>query len=324
LKENYIISIDMGGTKILSAALNSKEGIICKVKKATNVEEGKATYIKKLAEIIKETQKEAGLKTEQIKAVCLGVPGSVNPVTGIIGVAPNLGIKNFNIKEELQRAISFPVLIENDVNLAALGINRFGGFSKMKNALIVYIGTGIGGALIFDNKIYRGSGFFAGEIGHITVDKSGPVCGCGKKGCLEAVASRSAIAKNILKDIKQKKSSKITKLVPAGKQIKSKALANAVKLGDKLVIKHITDACRVIGTELGNLGNLLNVDSIILGGGLIEALDKFMVPKIKEAYKNNALKDIAKGVLIKSVKLGEDAALLGGIALAEEFLEIKV
>ena len=135
---------------------------------------------------------------------------------------------------------------------------------------------------------------------------------------------RSAIAKNILKDIKQKKSSKITKLVPAGKQIKSKALANAVKLGDKLVIKHITDACRVIGTELGNLGNLLNVDSIILGGGLIEALDKFMVPKIKEAYKNNALKDIAKGVLIKSVKLGEDAALLGGIALAEEFLEIKV
>lgn len=324
MKGNFIVSVDMGGTKILSSVINTKEGIISKVKKATEVQEGSDTYIKKLAEIIKETIASAELKPEQVKAVCLGVPGSVNPETGIIGIAPNLGLKNFNIREELQKEISYPILIENDVNLAALGINKFGLAKEAKNILVVYIGTGIGGALIFNNKLYRGTNFCAGEIGHILVDKAGPVCGCGKKGCFEALASRSAIAKSILKDIKAKKVSKITKLVPKGKQIKSKAIANAVKLNDRLVIKHVTDACKVIGTELANISNLLNVDLIILGGGLIEALDKFMLPIIKVSYKANVLKDSAKGTAIKATKLGEDAALMGGIVLAEEFLKIKL
>lgn len=324
MKGNFIISVDMGGTKILSSVLNSKEGIISKVKKATDVHEGQETYIKKLAEIIFETAKSADLKMEQIKAVCLGVPGAVNPITGIIGVAPNLGIKNYNIKEELQKEIPVPVLIENDVNLAALGINKFGIGKDARNILVVYIGTGIGGALIFDKKIYRGSNFYAGEIGHIMVEKGGPVCGCGKKGCLEAIASRTAIVKGIEKDIKAKKPTKITKLVPKGKQIKSKAIANAVKLNDRLTIKHVTQACKVIGTELANITNLLNVDLIVLGGGLVEALDKFVLPIIKKSYKENALKDSAKGAAIKATKLGEDAALLGGIVLAEEFLKVKV
>ena len=324
MKGNFIISVDMGGTKILSSLLNSKEGIISKVKKATDVHEGKETYIKKLAEIIFETAKSADIKIEQVKAVCLGVPGAVNPVTGVISVAPNLGLKNFNIKEELQKEIPVPVLIENDVNLAALGINKFGVGKDAKNILVVYIGTGIGGALVFDKKIYRGTNFYAGEIGHITVEKNGPVCGCGKKGCLEAIASRSAIVKNIEKDIKAKKATKITKLVPKGKQIKSKALANAVKLNDRITIKHITQACKVIGAELANITNLLNVDLIVLGGGLVEALDKFVLPIIKKAYKQTVLKDSAKGTLIKATKLGEDAALMGGIVLAEEFLKVKV
>jgi glucokinase len=324
LKENFIISIDMGGTKILSAALNTKEGIICKVKKPTSAHEGKDTYIKKLSEIIFETIETAGLTKEQIKAVCLGIPGSVDPYSGIIGVAPNLGIKNFNIKEELQNVVPFPVLIENDVNIAALGINKYSLAKTAKNALVVFIGTGIGGALIFDKKLYRGSSFFAGEIGHMIIDKDGPLCGCGKKGCFEAIASRAAIVKTIVKDIKAKKPSKLTKLVTPGKQIKSKALANAVKLNDRLVIRHITAACEVIGRELANVTNLLNVDLIVLGGGLIEALDKFMVPKIREAFKNNALKDAAKVCKIKAGKLGEDAALFGGIVLAEEFLKIKI
>lgn len=323
MRGNYIISVDMGGTKILSALLNSKEGVISKVKRATDVHEGKESYIKKLAEIINETATAGGLAIEQVKAVCLGVPGAVNPITGVIGVAPNLGIKNFNIKEELQKEIPVPVLIENDVNLAALGINRFGVAKEARNILVIYVGTGIGGALIFEKKIYRGSNFYAGEIGHILVEKNGPVCGCGKKGCFEAVASRSAIAKNIEKDIKAKKTTKITKLVPKGKQIKSKAIANAVKLNDRLVIKHVTEACKVIGTELANIANLLNIDLIVLGGGLVEALDKFMMPIIKKSLKENALGESAKGLKIKATKLGEDAALLGGIPLAEEFLKIK-
>jgi len=146
-----------------------------------------------LAAITHEAISISGLKESKIKAVCLGIPGSVNPYTGRIGLAPNLGLKNFYIKEKLQKKIHVHVLIENDVNLGALGIKNFGVGKKNKNILVMFVGTGIGGALIFDGKIYRGTHFMAGEIGHMIVQENGPLCACGKKGCFEAVASRTAI-----------------------------------------------------------------------------------------------------------------------------------
>jgi glucokinase len=172
----------MGGTKILAAAINSKEGIITRIKRETPPGNDKKKYIKSLAEIIDEVVDELHLSKSNIKAVCLGVPGSVNPLTGTIGLAPNLGLKNFNIGEQLRRLISYPVLIENDVNLGALGIKKFGVGKDAVNMLAVFIGTGIGGGLIFNEKIYRGSNFVAGEIGHLIVEKDGPLCGCGNNG----------------------------------------------------------------------------------------------------------------------------------------------
>jgi glucokinase len=324
LKENYVISIDMGGTKILSAAINSKEGVIKRVKKATDKNVNQNSYVKTLVEIVEQTISEAELEEEQVKAVCLGIPGSLNPYTGKIAVAPNLGIRNLNIIDRLKKHISYPVLIENDVNLGALGIRHFGLGKNSKDMLVVFIGTGIGGALIFDGKLFRGANNAAGEIGHMHVMNGGPLCGCGKKGCLESVASRTAIVKAIQKDIKADKKSILTKLVDPGKPIKSKSLATAVDKGDKVVTKHITEACETIGYVLSDITNLLNLDLIVLGGGMIEALDYFMVPIIKETFHKNVLKASAKGLKIVPTKLGDDAALYGGIALAEEFLGIKV
>jgi glucokinase len=239
-------------------------------------------------------------------------------------LAPNIGLKNFNIKRELEKHVALPVLLENDVNLGALGIKHFGLGKNSKDMLVAFIGTGIGGGLVLDEKIYRGSNFAAGEIGHINVIKGGPLCGCGKRGCLEAVASRTAIVNNILKDIKSKKKTILKDYVEPGTPIKSKALAYAVKKKDKIVTMHITDACKTIGTVLADINNLLNLDLIVLGGGLIEALDNFMMPVIREAFKENAFGDSFQKVKILPTKLGDDAALYGGIALAEEFLNIKV
>jgi glucokinase len=323
LNKNYVISIDMGGTKILAAAINSSEGVISRVKKPTDKDLSQNSYAKVLAQIVDETIKESGLKEGQIKAVCLGIPGSVNPYTGKISVAPNLGIKNLNIVDQLKKHISYPVLIENDVNLGALGIRHFGIGKNSRDMLVVFIGTGIGGALIFDGKLFRGANYTAGEIGHIRIVDGGPLCGCGKHGCFEAVASRSAIVKAIQKDLKTNKSV-LKKLVEPGKPIKSKALAAAVEKGDKIVIKHLSAACETIGYVLSDITNLLNLDLIVLGGGLIEALDYYMIPHIKESFNKNVLKASAKGLKILPTKLGDDAALYGGIALAEEFLGITV
>ncbi len=208
--------------------------------------------------------------------------------------------------------------------MGALGAFKFGKAKKSKNMLAVFIGTGIGGGIIIDGKIYRGSNYSAGEIGHVIIDKNGPVCGCGNKGCFETFASRSAIAKNIVADLKTKKKSILKKIILPNKPIKSRMLAAAVKSNDRLVIKHISKACDTIGFVLANSANLMNFDMIVLGGGLIEALDYFMLPKVKDSFKKYALKDASKNLKIIANDLGDDVALYGGIALAEEFLEIKI
>lgn len=314
----------MGGTKILAAAINSKDGIIARVKKETPGGNDKIKYIQSLAQIIEDVIDELHLNKTNVKAVCLGVPGSVNPFEGKIILAPNLKLKNFNIRKELGKFITYPVLLENDVNLGALGIKKFGMGKKSKNMLAVFIGTGIGGGLIINEKIYRGSGFVAGEIGHIVVKRNGPICGCGNSGCLEAVASRTAIVRNIEKDIKSGKKSVLSDLVKSKQRIKSKALLQAVKQNDLVVVKRLSEACETMGIMLAGINNLLNVDMIVLGGGVIEAMGSFMMPRIKEAFKENVMAGSAKGLKIIASKLADDAALYGGIPLAEEFLGVKV
>jgi len=195
---------------------------------------------------------------------------------------------------------------------------------KAMNMLAVFVGTGIGGGLIIDGKLYRGSNYVAGEIGHMLVEKNGPNCGCGRKGCFEAIASRTAIVNKIIKDIKSGKRSTLSKLVKSGERIRSRSLLNAVKKKDKVVCKRIKEGCEVIGGTLASISNLLNLDMIVLGGGMIEALDFYMLPLIKESFSEHVLNDSSKGLKIVASKLGDDAAIFGGIALAEEFFGVKV
>ncbi len=324
LSKNYVISIDMGGTKILAGVINSQEGIIARIKKPTFPGGGETEYVNSLSEIAEVLVRKSKLKSKNIKAVCLGIPGSLNPYSGIVGLAPNLGLRNFNAKQRLKNRIPFPVIIENDVNLGALGVKNFGAAKKAKNILVVFIGTGIGGAIFIDGKLYRGSSYSAGEIGHIKIADDGPLCGCGKTGCFEAFASRASIVKAIEADIAAHKKSIIVKLAETGKPIKSRMLASAVKLNDKLTIEHISSACEKIGLTLANITDVMNFDMIVLGGGLVEALDYFMLPRIKASFDKVVLKDVSKAVKIVVNDLGDDAALYGGIALAEEFLGITV
>ncbi|GAB4291038.1 MAG: glucokinase [Ignavibacteriaceae bacterium] len=309
----------MGGTKILGCLLNSSGDIIQRVKTATDTSNGAERYTEDIAKLISEILEKSGIKTDQIKAVALGVPGSLDPFSGIIKLAPNLNISNYNIKKSLDKILPMKVFVENDVNLGALGIKNFGVGKEAKNMLAVFIGTGIGGGLILNEKIYRGSSFSAGEIGHFVIQKDGPVCGCGNRGCIEAVASRTAIVKNIIEDINEGKKSVLKKPVMEGKKIKSGILATAVKQNDEVTIRRISEACDKLGILLGGITNLLNLDLIVLGGGLIEALDYFMLPLIKDSMKRSTMKDPFKTVSLKASRLGDDAAIYGGIALVREF-----
>lgn len=319
MKKEFIISTDLGGTKILSALINKENKILERTKLATDINNGADYIVECIAESVQSLLKKTGIEENQIRALSLGVPGTVNPESGIISVAPNLNIKNYNIKKALQKYFEIPVLLENDVNLAGLGVNYFEYNNKVKNMLVVFIGTGIGGALLFNGKLYRGSSFFAGEIGHMKVNVDGSLSGGKNKETFETLASRTAIVNSIISKSK-KNDTVLKKIIKKGERIKSKTLYKAIEKKDKLVIQEMEKGCEIIGTVLGSLTTLLNFDTVVLGGGVIEANEEFMMTRIKKAFFDSVIDSAGKIVKITATKLGDDAAIFGGIALADEFL----
>jgi len=320
LKKEYVVAIDVGGTKILTALIKDNKEIIERVKQATDSSKGGKYIVECISDSIKQLLKQTKIKIDQVKAISMGVPGTVNPESGIIADAPNLNIKDFNIKKMLQKDFNVPIFLENDVNLAGLGIKIYEYNNKVNNMLVVFIGTGIGGALFFNGKMYRGSSFYAGEIGHMRVDAKGFLSNGSDLAGFENIASRTAMVNSIIKRSKKEKSY-LNKYIKKGEKIKSKHLAKAIAKDDKLVKEVISDGCKVIGTLLGSITTLLNLDTIVVGGGAVEANEDFMLPKIKKAFDNAAIKETGKIVKIKGTKLGDDAALYGGLGLAEEFLK---
>lgn len=320
MQQKYIITVDLGGTKILSALLNDKKEIIERHKEPTKITGNTKPILNGIVNSVKKILDKATLAEKDITAVCLGVPGTVNPITGVIGNAPNLGITDFNIKEALVEKIDIPILIENDVNLAGLGIKYFELNNEVNNMLVVFVGTGIGAALFFNGNIYRGSSFFAGEIGHMIVNSKGKL-GTKSNNTFETTASRTAVVETIISEIKKGKASQLKPIVKEGKRIKSKMLKSAVENKDKLVFKHLSKSADVIGSVLGSITTLLNLDTIILGGGVIEAMNDFMMPKIEKSFKKSVLTEPGKIVKIDYTKLGDDAPLYGGLALAQELLD---
>ncbi len=318
-KTEHIITIDLGGTKILSALLNDKNEIVKKVKQPTDASKGADFIVECIVESIRKLLSKSNIAETEIKAISMGVPGTVNPISGILAKAPNLGITDFNIKGEIQKNFKIPVLLENDVNLAALGIKKYEFNNKVKNMLVVFVGTGIGGALLFNGSIYRGSNYFAGEIGHMKVSNNGEINS--KKGSkiFEDLSSRTAIVKKIEKKMQNGKNSNIKEFMKNGK-IKSSALAKSYISNDKLVVSEINKAFKIIGSTLGSITTLLNIDTIVLGGGVVEAMGDYVLPIVQKSFSKSVVKEIGKNVEIVTTHLGDDAPLYGGIALAEEFL----
>lgn len=319
MNKKFVIAVDLGGTKVLTALLTKDGKIINRLKNP--VIPSKTKIVKTINSSIINLLTEANLKPKDIAAIALGVPGTVNPVKGIIAAAPNLKLNNFNIRKELQKTLKIPILIENDVNLAALGIKKFEYKDKLKNALVVFIGTGIGGALIFNGNLYRGSSFYAGEIGHMIVNENGSFGSKPGKMTLEKAASRPQVVQRIKADIKSGSDSLLKDYVDKKKKIKSSALAKAVKEKDKVALYHLGAACRTIGTALGSITTLLNIDTIILGGGVVEAMPDYMTKNIKSAFEKAVLPEPGKATKIFATKLGDDAPLYGGLSLAEEFIK---
>ena len=194
-RKQYIIGIDLGGTKMLTALIGKENKVISEAKTKTRVDKGKKYFIGSILDSIRHVLREARTSINAVEGIGIGCPGIIDAQDGKVIYSPNIPfLKKFPLAESLSRVLHTSVAVENDVNAGLYGEFCFGAARKARNAVGIFIGTGIGGALLFDGKIYRGATGAAGEVGHMAVDPDGPLCGCGRKGCFEALASRSAIA----------------------------------------------------------------------------------------------------------------------------------
>lgn len=320
-----VVGVDMGGTKILSAVVDAEGNILGTAKVSTKADEGTSVVIDRIADSIQKAIDKSGVNEVSIEAIGIGAPGPLDPATGVVIFAPNLGWRDVPLKAELEGRTGIPTFVDNDVNVGTLGEHAFGAAQGVQNVVGIFVGTGIGGGIILNGELFHGASKTAGEIGHIIVKAGGPRCGCGTRGCLEAIASRTAMAKQFRKAIKKKgKKSVLTKLTDGDLGvIRSGVLVKAIRANDKLTLKVFKKATKYLGIGVGSIVNFLNPDMIVLGGGVVEALDDTFIDNIRRYAEKYALPNTLNGVQIVPAKLGDNSGILGAAALARQRFEMK-
>ena len=318
-KAEYVVGVDLGGTKILAGVFHSSLECAGMAKLSTKPQRGPDAVISRIARCVRDAIDEADLDPKQIRGVGIGAPGSVDARDGTVIFAPNLEWRDVALRKQLEKEIGLPVFVGNDCTVAMQGIYVAELKSKPQHVVGIFLGTGIGGGLILNGKPYLGSNYTAGEIGHMVLDVDGPKCGCGNKGCFEALASRSAIFQRIKSAVKNGQKTILTEMLGDNLQdLRSGDLRKAIRRGDKFVDSVIEEAAEYTGIAVGNLLNIFNPDMVVLGGGVIEALADEMMSIIVETARDYAMPGTAKGVEIVASSLGDNAAITGAAVLARQ------
>jgi len=320
-KTNYLVGVDLGGTKILAGIFTSGLECVGQMKLSTKPERGPEKVIERVARAVREAVDECDLKLDQIRGIGIGAPGAVNVPDGTVLFAPNLGWKNVQLKKILEKDLDVPVFVENDCKMNALGVYHAELAGKPRSMIGVFLGTGIGAGIFIDGRPYVGFNGTAGEIGHMVIDIDGPECGCGNNGCFEALASRRAIFRTIQTAVKKGQQTLLTEMLgPELTDLRSGDLRKAIRRGDRFVERVIEQAADYTGIAVGNLINLFNPEVIVLGGGIIEQLEHEMLPIIDKVARKHALSGTANGIEIMATRLGDNAGITGGAVLASRSL----
>ncbi|DAA82900.1 TPA: ROK family protein [Candidatus Gastranaerophilales bacterium HUM_2] len=315
--KKYSIGIDLGGTKILIGLVEKESGkVVSHIKKKTKKEKGPENIVRKMVEGVEELLEESGKSFTEISSIGIGSAGQIDRKNGIIIGAPNLDCYNLNLKEILQNKFNIPVFVANDVEVATIGEQKFGAGKGCADFVCVFVGTGIGSAIVKNGQIIYGATGTAGELGHIIVDLNGRPCACGAHGCLEAYASRSAIETRIEGALKKGRKSCISEYLEEGKAITSSMIRKSIEREDELVTQCVSEASEYLSGGLASVINLINPELIILGGGLIEAVDYFYKQTIKKA-KSKSLPVPAEKIRFSKTILGDYSGVIGAALLDE-------
>ena len=313
------VGIDLGATSLLAVVADAR-GQVLGTAEADTPHDGSdpGPVVAEVARIVQKAARKADVKVSKLKALGIGAPGSVDLETGFIAKATNLDWLDVPLARHLEDALDLPSFVANDVQVAIMGEHAYGAAQGARNAVGIWVGTGIGGGMILGGELYRGSHGAAGEIGHMAVIPDGPRCGCGQQGCVEAVASRSAIAREIEAAIAGRKKTLVPQIMREKNKdrITASVLLAAATAGDKLVLELLERSRLYLSILVKNLLNVVDPEVVVIGGGMVEKFGESMVAPIRQLALAQAMLRPGEPPRIVASQLGDHAGALGATVWA--------
>ena len=311
----YRIGIDLGGTNIAVGVVDDNYKIIGEAKIKTNAPRPADEICDDIANAVNMAISNAKITMDDIGFVGIGAPGSINPITGIIGFSNNLGFENTPIVKMLEDRLNKKVIIDNDANAAAVGEMLAGAGVGCNNIVAVTLGTGVGGGTIIDGKMLLGTNFAGGELGHTVIVLNGEQCTCGRRGCWEAYASATALVKQTKAKMLENKDSKMWEIVNGDlEKVNGKTAFDAIRLNDKAGIEVVDQYCDYVACGVINLINVFQPTVVCIGGGVSKEGD-VLISRINKHLDERFSKNIDKQSIVKAAVLGNDAGIIGAAML---------
>ncbi len=318
-RTKYVLGVDLGGTNIVVGAIPDDGGDDVGVRlEDTPVAAGADAVVDRIVSMIEGVIEEAsttkGAKREDFVGVGIGAPGPLDRAKGIVIVAPNLGWRDFPLRDAVADRVRIPATLDNDANCATLGEWWRGAAQGTRHVVGLTIGTGIGGGIVLDGKLYHGASDVAGEIGHTTIDSTGRYCRCGNYGCLEAYASGPAIALRAREALERDEASVLHRMVDDKlERLTAATVYDAANHGDALALEVVRDTAKFLGTGVANLLNLLNPDVVVITGGVTRAGNRLFEP-LRAEVKRRAFRPAVQACRIVPGKLAGTAGMVGAVA----------
>jgi len=303
--ERYFIGIDVGGTNLRSALVGRSGNILERRRCASRIEEGLDAFCERLLAEIAVLRDSAALRGVLVEAIGIGVPGLLGR-DGMVHSSVNMRpLNGFNLAACVEARTALPTVCGNDANVIALGELRFGAGRGFTSCMVITIGTGLGSGLILDGKLWTGSGGFAAEFGHITVAPEGVPCPCGNRGCLEQYVSAGSLVRFAREHMPER----------AAESLSAEKVAELARKGDSAALAAFDQIGYWLGIGLATLANILNIQAVIIGGGVSPSFD-LLLPALRRNIKQRCFPQIYEGLVIEKALLGDDAGMIGGAALA--------
>ncbi|MCQ2515073.1 MAG: ROK family protein [Ruminococcus sp.] len=314
----YRLGIDLGGTNIVAGVVDENYNIVAKASCKTNVPRPESEICDSMAEVALKAIEEAKITLKDVESVGIGVPGAVNPETGVIEYSANLYFHNWAVVRMMEERLNTKVKIENDANAAALGEYLAGSAKGAKNAVAITLGTGVGGGIIIDGSIYSGSNYAGAELGHMVIVKGGKECACGRHGCWEAYASATGLINLTKQKILTEKPEFSYMLKTCDGDITNvsgRTAFDAMRAGDPLARQVVEEYISYLATGIVNIINIFQPDILCIGGGISNEGDNLLTPlrAIVEAERYTKHND--KQTVICKATLGNDAGIIGAAYL---------